>query len=355
MRTTSLTLLSALALCTSATAQNVGSNYCGPAATNSTGNSATISGIGSDVAGGNPLTLVADSLPNNQFGYFLVSINQGFVANPGGSQGDLCISGPIGRYTASIGNSGMLGSISLAIDTTMIPVNPTVAVQAGETWNFQLWFRDVNPMSTSNFTDGLAISFTNGGGLNADFSANVLSGTTDLSVNFSDLSTGGATSWAWDFGDGSSSSVQNPSHLYTTRGTYDVSLIVGDGSGTDQELKSSYINVLQGFNAVWADFNLPALDFQGNPTGDRCIDCHGSNGFANLNMPTEGAAYAALVGVTSTCDGNLIRVVPGDAVNSLIYSKIAGSPACGSSMPLGQTFSGDLQVLENWILDGAQQ
>ena len=34
-----------------------------------------------------------------------------------------------------------------------------LAVQAGETWLFQLWFRDVNPGNTSNFTDGIAITF----------------------------------------------------------------------------------------------------------------------------------------------------------------------------------------------------
>ncbi|MFT7676422.1 MAG: PKD repeat protein [Planctomycetota bacterium] len=355
MRTPSFVFLGAIALCTGANAQNVGSNYCGPAASNSSGAPATISGTGSDVAGGNPLTLTASSLPTSQFGYFLVSQNQGFFANPGGSQGNLCLAGPIGRYTASIGNSGSTGVIALAIDTNSIPVNPSVAVQAGETWNFQLWFRDVNPMATSNFTDGLSITFTGGSGLDADFDSNVVSGTSDLSVSFNDLSTGGATSWDWDFGDGNSSSMQNPIHIYTARGTYDVSLTVGDGSGMDVELKSSYINVLQGFTAVWNDFNLPAFDFQGNPTGDRCTDCHGANGFAGFDLPNEGAAYAAMVGVASTCNSSLTRVIPGDALNSLVYNKIAGNPACGSSMPLAQVYSGDLQVLENWILDGAQQ
>ena len=37
-----------------------------------------------------------------------------------------------------------------------------------------------------------------------------------LTVNFQDLSTGGATGWAWDFGDGGTSTLQNPSYTYTT-------------------------------------------------------------------------------------------------------------------------------------------
>ena len=34
-----------------------------------------------------------------------------------------------------------------------------IAIQSGETWNFQAWFRDSNPTATSNFTDGLEIQF----------------------------------------------------------------------------------------------------------------------------------------------------------------------------------------------------
>lgn len=45
------------------------------------------------------------------------------------------------------------------------------------------------------------------------------------SVQFTDTSTG-ANTWAWDFGDGSGSSLQNPSHVYATQGTFDVTLVV---------------------------------------------------------------------------------------------------------------------------------
>ena len=53
----------------------------------------------------------------------------------------------------------------------------------------------------------------------ADFSATPTSGTASLVVNFTDLSTGsGITSWSWDFGDGNTSSAQNPStYLYDCR------------------------------------------------------------------------------------------------------------------------------------------
>jgi hypothetical protein len=40
-----------------------------------------------------------------------------------------------------------------------IPLTPVTSILAGETWNFQAWYRDLNPTNTSNFTDGLSVTF----------------------------------------------------------------------------------------------------------------------------------------------------------------------------------------------------
>ena len=85
------------------------------------------------------------------------------MANPGGSDGNLCLGGSIGRYVGpgQIVNSGATGSFTLPLDLTQTPT-PTglVAIAAGETWNFQAWHRDaVGGFATSNFTDGLAVQF----------------------------------------------------------------------------------------------------------------------------------------------------------------------------------------------------
>ncbi len=136
-------------------------NFCNPALSNSTGLAGTLSGSGSTTVSDNDLTLQADQLPLNRFGYFLAGTMQGFVAIPGGSQGNLCLGGSLGRFrtAAQVGFTGTTGSISLQVDLTQIPTNPVQSVLAGQTWFFQAWYRDVNPTSTSNFTDGLRVTF----------------------------------------------------------------------------------------------------------------------------------------------------------------------------------------------------
>ena len=54
-----------------------------------------------------------------------------------------------------------------------------------------------------------------------------------LRVTFADKSTGAPTSWTWSFGDGGSSSAQNPTHSYSAAGNYTVSLTVKNGAGQD--------------------------------------------------------------------------------------------------------------------------
>ncbi len=101
------------------------------------------------------MTLTAAGLPPGQFGYFLAGQTQGFF-NPPGSQGVICLMGNIGRYNAvSDIIQGPTGD--LTIDLMSIPVNPPQAAAAGETWDFQCWYRDSNPSTTSNFSDGLSI------------------------------------------------------------------------------------------------------------------------------------------------------------------------------------------------------
>lgn len=138
----------------------LGQNYC-QAAVNSTQDVATIEGVGSRAVADNDVTLTAMQLPQNAFGYFIVSDQQGFVANPGGSSGNLCLGGSIGRYVGQAASSGAAGEISLVVDVMQVP-QPTgsAAIQPGETWNLQCWYRDaIIGVPTSNFSRGYEITF----------------------------------------------------------------------------------------------------------------------------------------------------------------------------------------------------
>ena len=67
-------------------------------------------------------------------------------------------------------------------------------------------------------------------------------GSSPMTVTFQDLSTGaGLTSWSWDFGDGSSSRAQNPTHVYTKLGTYDVRLDVTGALGGSWVVQESLV------------------------------------------------------------------------------------------------------------------
>ncbi|HIG06394.1 MAG TPA: PKD domain-containing protein, partial [Planctomycetes bacterium] len=67
----------------------------------------------------------------------------------------------------------------------------------------------------------------------ANFSIDVTSGVAPVTVDFTDASTGNISSYTWNFGDGESSTSQNPSHTYSAAGIYDVSLMVTGPGGSD--------------------------------------------------------------------------------------------------------------------------
>ncbi len=75
-----------------------------------------------------------------------------------------------------------------------------------------------------------AMTISSGIGVNANFNSSV----SGLAATFTDQSSGGPVAWAWDYGDGTTSNIQNPpAHTYASAGVYTVCLIVGNLCGTD--------------------------------------------------------------------------------------------------------------------------
>lgn len=81
----------------------------------------------------------------------------------------------------------------------------------------------------------------------ADFS----SSTNGLTTTFTDLSVG-ATTWAWNFGDGGNASIQNPSHTYAGSGTYTVTLIITTPSGCADTITHDVQITVVGIDPSWA-------------------------------------------------------------------------------------------------------
>jgi len=77
----------------------------------------------------------------------------------------------------------------------------------------------------------------------ASFTSSVTKLFTSQVVLFLDSSTNTPTTWLWNFGDGFTSSLQNPSHTYTTANLYTVTLTASNAYGSDSEIKVNYIEV----------------------------------------------------------------------------------------------------------------
>ncbi len=79
--------------------------------------------------------------------------------------------------------------------------------------------------------------------MQAGFTANATWGAAPLAVTFTDQTTNSPTSWSWTFGDGGTSTAQNPSHTYNSSGYYTVALTATNSLGNNTCTKSNYITV----------------------------------------------------------------------------------------------------------------
>ena len=118
-----------------------------------------------------------------------------------------------------------------------------------------------------------------------NFSATPTSGTAPLTVSFTDLSSPPPSSWAWTFGDGGTSTLQNPTHTYTTAGTYTVSLTPSSPYLT--EIQTNLITVSPG----GTNYTLQPTDC-GKET--RVTN---STSFTNVHIPTDAEAPGIAVGM----------------------------------------------------------
>ncbi|RYE16577.1 MAG: PKD domain-containing protein, partial [Sphingobacteriales bacterium] len=128
---------------------------------------------------------------------------------------------------------------------------------------------------------GMLLSEVSYGQLIANFTSNTTGGCSPILVQFTDQSTGNPTSWLWNLGNGTTSTLQNPSSTYITPGLYTVTLTVSSGPSSNTKTLTSYINVLP---APFANFVV----------SDSTLSCPPKTvQFTNLSIPgsTGSATY----------------------------------------------------------------
>jgi len=121
----------------------------------------------------------------------------------------------------------------------------------------------------------------------ANFTMNKTSGYTPLSVHFSDTSTSISpiVSWLWTFGDGNTSTSQNPAHVYTAPGVYTITLTATNAMlRSDTEIKSRVLTVVLSTPSLRTHDEAP-------PQGDELLSHMVDTGSASYNIYGVGIRY----------------------------------------------------------------
>ncbi|MFA5414772.1 MAG: PKD domain-containing protein, partial [Methanoregula sp.] len=125
---------------------------------------------------------------------------------------------------------------------TSVAQNPLYVYPDAGNYTVSLTVSNGTGFSTLTRTNYITV-VTPGLPVRANFNGTPLTGVSPLPVQFTDASTGGIISWNWTFGDGNTSTVQNPLFTYISAGNYTVSLTVGNGTGSDTLTRTDYILV----------------------------------------------------------------------------------------------------------------
>jgi PKD repeat protein len=129
----------------------------------------------------------------------------------------------------------------------------------------------------------------------ADFSADTTDGVAPLTVQFTDLSAAGEgsiTAWSWTFGDGGTSTEQNPSYSYATPGTYDVSLSVTDACGTRTATKAGFVTVQNPCNPATYSIADAFVEVRADADQDGCAERARVHFDANVDAGCSKSVFA---------------------------------------------------------------
>jgi PGF-pre-PGF domain-containing protein len=138
-------------------------------------------------------------------------------------------------------------------------------------------------------------------------------------VDFHDASLFSPESWEWDFGDNSTSSVQNPLHSYADAGVYNVSLNTSNTFGNNISVRTSFIHVLNSTIVVnssgSADFTTITGAINAASDGDTIV-VEPSTYNENLYFKNDNISL-----VSSTGNPEDVRIISSSSSHVVIYVK----------------------------------
>ena len=162
------------------------------------------------------------------------------------------------QFTDSSSNFPTAWSWDFGDSTTSTLQNPTHIYTSIGTYSVTLHayqYANATVTNTSTKTNYITILSPAGAPV-AAFSGSPTDTIIGNPVSFTDASTNSPTSWAWSFGDSSSSTLQNPTHAYSSLGLYTVNLTVANLNGTSTLSRVSYINVTNTTPTVVTDADI---------------------------------------------------------------------------------------------------
>ncbi len=190
------------------------------------------------------------------------------------SDDTLSCPGALVRFRSTSTGNGLTYLWDFGDGTNSTAPNPTHLFPGNGTYNITLTVTDANGCSDSE----IKFNYVDIGQPTAAFAADSTSATCPpLQVNFTDQSSADVVSYSWDFGDGSTSSLANPSKIYSVPGNYDVTLVVTNNVGCRDTLERPNLIQIQG----------PTGSFSFAPLQG----CRPLNVTFNVNSPQAGWTY----------------------------------------------------------------